>query len=186
MLSGSVFLRAALLLIAAALVAGLVQRYWVHDGGLPETPVVAAPTSTRDTAVAPGRAQPPPPVASMEPAPVEAPAPQPDREAMVVPRAAPEPAPVQDPPAVPAALPPLEPEGGQAVPAAEASADPRAVDVVNLNTGSLAQLNSLKGGGAIGRTIIQHRPYESIDQLLTKRVLNRATYQRVKDQVTVR
>ena len=54
-------------------------------------------------------------------------------------------------------------------------------------TGSitLAQLNGLKGGGNIGRAIIQRRPYSSVDQLLSKRVLSRATYDKIKDQVTV-
>jgi DNA uptake protein ComE-like DNA-binding protein len=58
--------------------------------------------------------------------------------------------------------------------------------MVDLNTASVAELNGLKGGGMIGRSIVQKRPYASVDQLLTKRVLNRATYQRIKDQVTVR
>ncbi|GJE54962.1 ComEA family DNA-binding protein [Methylobacterium thuringiense] len=78
------------------------------------------------------------------------------------------------------------PEAGEAEIAAAEAADPRAVDLADLNTGSLAELNGLKGGGAIGRAIIQHRPYASTDQLLSKRVLSRAIYQRIKDQVTVR
>ncbi|MBB3904651.1 ComEA family DNA-binding protein [Methylobacterium brachythecii] len=65
-------------------------------------------------------------------------------------------------------------------------ADARAVDLVDLNTGSLTELNALKGGGTIGRAIIQHRPYTSTDQLLSKRVLSRTTYQRIKGQITVR
>ena len=69
---------------------------------------------------------------------------------------------------------------------AEENAPPAAIALIDLNTASLAELNGLKGGGAIGRTIIQHRPYASVDQLLSKRVLNRATYQRIKDQVTAR
>jgi len=70
--------------------------------------------------------------------------------------------------------------------AAEANAGPRAVDGVDLNTASVEALNRLKGGGAIGRAIVQHRPYATVDQLLTKRVLSRAVFQRIKDQVTVR
>ncbi|MFC7663430.1 ComEA family DNA-binding protein [Methylorubrum suomiense] len=66
------------------------------------------------------------------------------------------------------------------------NAPPPAVALIDLNTATLAELNGLKGGGAIGRAIIGHRPYASVDQLLSKRVLNRATYQRIKDQVTVR
>ena len=66
------------------------------------------------------------------------------------------------------------------------SAGPRGVAVVDLNSGSLADLNSLKGGGMIGRAIVQKRPYTSIGELLSKRVLSRAVYERIKDQVTVR
>ncbi|WP_457106440.1 helix-hairpin-helix domain-containing protein [Methylobacterium sp. P5_C11] len=84
-----------------------------------------------------------------------------------------------------------QPEGaesaGQAeVDRAEDSAGPRALAVVDLNTASVAELNRLRGGGAIGRAIIAKRPYASVDQLLSKRVLSRTVYERIKDQVTVR
>ena len=38
----------------------------------------------------------------------------------------------------------------------------------------------------IGRAIVQKRPYASVGELLSKRVLSRAVYERIKDQVTVR
>ncbi|WP_375462568.1 ComEA family DNA-binding protein [uncultured Methylobacterium sp.] len=75
---------------------------------------------------------------------------------------------------------------GDAAEAASDAAGPRAVTLVDLNTGSLSDLNGLRGGGSIGRAIVQRRPYASIDQLLSKRVLSRATYDKIKDQVTVR
>ena len=56
----------------------------------------------------------------------------------------------------------------------------------DLNSATLAELNGLQGGGAIGKAIIRGRPYTSVDQLLSKRVLSKGTYQRIKDQVTVR
>jgi DNA uptake protein ComE-like DNA-binding protein len=56
---------------------------------------------------------------------------------------------------------------------------------VDLNTGSLEELDSLEGGGKIGRTIIGNRPYASPDDLVRKRVLTRGDYDRIKDQVTV-
>lgn len=68
---------------------------------------------------------------------------------------------------------------------AQDDAGPRAVALVDLNTATVAELNGLKGGGNIGRAIVQRRPYASVDQLLAKRVLSRATYDRIKDQVTV-
>jgi DNA uptake protein ComE-like DNA-binding protein len=56
---------------------------------------------------------------------------------------------------------------------------------VDLNTASLEELDSLEGGGKIGRAIISARPYASPDDLVRKRVLTRADFDRIKDQVTV-
>lgn len=61
-----------------------------------------------------------------------------------------------------------------------------ASNLVDLNTGTLEQLNSLKGGGRIGRAIINGRPYRNVEDLLRKKVLSRSTYETIKDQVTVR
>lgn len=57
--------------------------------------------------------------------------------------------------------------------------------LVDLNNGSFEQLNSLRGAGPIGRAIIRGRPYASVEELVTKRVLRRSVYEQVKDQVTV-
>ncbi|WP_326491903.1 helix-hairpin-helix domain-containing protein [Methylobacterium oryzae] len=76
---------------------------------------------------------------------------------------------------------------GQAeVDRAEDSAGPRALAILDLNTASVADLNHLRGGGAIGRAIVAKRPYTSVEQLLSKRVLSRSVYEKIKDQVTVR
>ncbi|MEE7440002.1 hypothetical protein MOR12E_13070 [Methylobacterium oryzae] len=76
---------------------------------------------------------------------------------------------------------------GQAeVDRAEDSAGPRALAILDLNTASVADLNHLRGGGAIGRAIVAKRPYTSVEQLLSKRVLTRPVYEKIKDQVTVR
>jgi DNA uptake protein ComE-like DNA-binding protein len=56
---------------------------------------------------------------------------------------------------------------------------------VDLNTASVAELNGL-GAGMIGRAIVAGRPYSTGEDLLSKRVLNRATYARIKDQVAAR
>jgi DNA uptake protein ComE-like DNA-binding protein len=55
---------------------------------------------------------------------------------------------------------------------------------VDLNSASLEQLNAL-GAGRIGRAIIGGRPYRTAEDLLTKRVLRRSVYERIKGQVTV-
>jgi DNA uptake protein ComE-like DNA-binding protein len=67
--------------------------------------------------------------------------------------------------------------------AADAAAGHERVD---LNKATLDQLNDLRGVGRIGRAIIRGRPYASADDLVEKRVLRRSTYERVKDQITVR
>lgn len=58
-------------------------------------------------------------------------------------------------------------------------------DLIDLNTGTFEQLNSLRGGGPIGRAIIKGRPYVSTEDLVTKKVLRRSVYEQIKDQVTV-
>jgi DNA uptake protein ComE-like DNA-binding protein len=61
-----------------------------------------------------------------------------------------------------------------------------ATRLVDLNTASIEELNTLQDGGMIGRAIVRGRPYTSVEDLLAKRVLNRATYQRVVNQITIR
>ncbi|WP_276315627.1 helix-hairpin-helix domain-containing protein [Salinarimonas soli] len=78
-------------------------------------------------------------------------------------------------PAVPVAFARLE--AADAAPAAPA---PRGR--VDLNTASVAELNGL-GGGMIGRAIVAGRPYRSAEDLLAKRVLNRATFAQIKGQI---
>ena len=190
MLSGSAILRISLLLVAAGCLAALVQ-YLLPHGVSPadERPVATPPAAT---APAPRQVGPPVPVPSAA-RPREAVAPQP-------PAPAPLPATTPQPAAEAPAIPPVQsdlravaPEpaasettGRAEVDAAADTAGPRALALVDLNTASLAELNGLRGGGSIGRAIIQRRPYAAIDQLLSKRVLSRATYDKIKDQITVR
>ncbi len=204
MLNGAALLRVFLVVIAAAVLTGLVQRYWIFDSGPAEAPATVMRPDGPNSAAR--RTDPVPVHSPAPPAPQPTPAPQPPSPAAEA-REPPPPAtyglqdaaPAPSPPSAAAETPPggslsrapvpppppEESSGGQEIAAAEA-ADPRAVDLVDLNTGSLSALNALKGGGAIGRAVIQHRPYASTDQLLSKRVLSRAVYQRIKDQVTVR
>jgi hypothetical protein len=57
--------------------------------------------------------------------------------------------------------------------------------LVDLNTASLAALDGL-GAGKIGRAIIRGRPYDETEDLVTKRVLKRSTFDRIKSQIEVR
>jgi hypothetical protein len=63
----------------------------------------------------------------------------------------------------------------------ETSAD----GLVNLNRASVEQLNSLKGAGALGRAIIKHRPYRSVDDLVKRQIVRRTVFEKIKGQVTV-
>lgn len=184
MLSRSAIARVLLLIAAAALAAALMQHYWPSSGPGPDTPVAEAPTPVQPAAPAQPPISAPPPGIAPAPPPVAAgPGTEPKIESRPEPKpvpGAPEPPPIQ-------AIAPSAPEQAEAeIDAAEARAEPKAVDLVDLNTAPVEALNRLKGGGAIGRAIVQHRPYATVDQLLSKRVLSRAVFQRIKDQVTVR
>jgi len=61
---------------------------------------------------------------------------------------------------------------------AEAS-DPKLVDI---NTASVDELNSL--GGRFGRAIVAGRPYTTVDELVSKRVLTRSAFSQIKDRIT--
>jgi DNA uptake protein ComE-like DNA-binding protein len=55
---------------------------------------------------------------------------------------------------------------------------------VDLNSASVEELNAIPGAGLIGRAIQRGRPYASPEDLVAKRILNRAAYERIKDQIT--
>jgi DNA uptake protein ComE-like DNA-binding protein len=190
-LSGPAILRISVLLIIAGLLAAVVQFLLPSPAPEPASRP-ASPAASSSKAEPPAEdqpAEPPsPPAASAEPV----------REPPAPPRAAAVPAaPAQmpsdalavpsDPAAPPEAQAQVPDSAGQAeIDRAEDTAGPRAVAVVDLNTASVADLNRLRGGGAIGRAIVAKRPYTSVDQLLSKRVLSRSVYERIRDQVTVR
>jgi DNA uptake protein ComE-like DNA-binding protein len=64
------------------------------------------------------------------------------------------------------------------------STTPEASDLklVDINTASVEELNRL--GGRFGRAIVTGRPYASVDDLVSKRVLTRSTFTQIKDQIT--
>jgi DNA uptake protein ComE-like DNA-binding protein len=68
-------------------------------------------------------------------------------------------------------------------PARVTGAEAAAKSGLDLNSASIDELNAM-GGGRIGKAIARARPYTSPEDLLRKRVVNRATYARIKDQVT--
>ncbi|WP_370693850.1 helix-hairpin-helix domain-containing protein [Methylobacterium sp. NEAU K] len=172
------------MLIIAGVLAALVQYMLPSPAPVP-APQAEAPASRRSAEPPPPEAAPPAPA---EPAPEPAPQPAAPPEGAGAP-----PGPAQQMPADALAFPPepVAPEApvqqGQAeVDRAEDATGPRAFAILDLNTASVSDLNKLRGGGAIGRAIVAKRPYTSVEQLLSKRVLSRAVYDRIKDQVTVR
>jgi competence protein ComEA len=58
--------------------------------------------------------------------------------------------------------------------------------LVNVNNASLKELDTLPGIGPVyGQSIIDHRPYSNIEELLSKGALNTSTYEKIKDLITV-
>lgn len=202
MLSGSAVLRVGILIVVAAVLAGIIQILRPHDGGTPEAPIsrTAPETGAAGTqaAVPPAVTRPvspvsPAPLPQAAPSPAPAPAPNAPLPAPTPNGASPT-SPLPSAPALPSpgldlgttARPTSPSAGEEAIDNAAETAGPRGVAIVDLNTGTVAELNGLRGGGMIGRAIVQKRPYTSIGELLSKRVLSRAVYERIKDQVTVR
>ncbi len=87
-----------------------------------------------------------------------------------------------------AAPPPSSERVAQATPAetVERAAVAEAPDpqLLDINTASSDELDRL--AGRIGKAIVRGRPYQSIDDLVSKRVLNRGTFGQIKDRITVR
>ncbi|WP_082507699.1 helix-hairpin-helix domain-containing protein [Methylobacterium sp. Leaf113] len=217
MLSGSAILRVGILIVVAAVLAGIIQFLRPHGDGATETatePSAETRTVTPPPSVGKAGTQAVVPPAVTRPVSPVVPAPAPQASPMPAPAsppaptsppmAAPAPTPTADArmPAFPPSSPPASPAPGrsnghparpaspftgeQAIDNAAETAGPRGVAVIDLNTGSVSELNALRGGGMIGRAIAQKRPYASVGELLSKRVLSRAVYERIKDQVTVR
>ena len=55
--------------------------------------------------------------------------------------------------------------------------------LVDINTASAETLDHLPGMGRIGKTIIRHRPYKSIQELVDRRVLKSSDFQRLRSKI---
>ena len=58
--------------------------------------------------------------------------------------------------------------------------------LVNVNTATPAQLDALPGiGSARTKAIIAGRPYKSVDEIDTKKIIPHATFEKIKAQLTI-
>ena len=69
------------------------------------------------------------------------------------------------------------------VAAARVDSTPSEPKLIDINTASADDLNRL--GERFGKAIIAGRPYRSVHELVSKRVLKRSTFSRIKDRITV-
>jgi|SRR5689334_16199392 competence protein ComEA len=64
---------------------------------------------------------------------------------------------------------------------------PAEADLLDINTATAGQLKALPGiGDAYSEKIIKHRPYKGKDELVQKKVIPQATYDKIKDQIVAR
>lgn len=58
--------------------------------------------------------------------------------------------------------------------------------LTNINTSSLEKLEELPGIGPVyGKSIVEHRPYSNIEELVSKGAIKQFVYDKIKDQITV-
>lgn len=57
---------------------------------------------------------------------------------------------------------------------------------ININTASVSELDSLSGVGEVtARKIISGRPYQAIEELVSKKVVGKAAFDKIKDQLVI-
>ena len=76
---------------------------------------------------------------------------------------------------------------GNTVKPDKSAAMSKATDLLDLNSATKEQLQTLPGiGDAYAQKIIDGRPYQRKDQLVSKKIIPQATYDKIKDLVVAR
>jgi competence protein ComEA len=58
---------------------------------------------------------------------------------------------------------------------------------LDINTASADELKAVKGiGEADAKKIVENRPYKTKDELVEKKVVSKATYDKIKDQIVAK
>ena len=80
---------------------------------------------------------------------------------------------------------PVKGKAEKAAPAkAEAKKTDAKVEIIDINTASKDQLKALPGiGDEYSKKIIENRPYKKKDQLVSKKIIPKATYDKIKDRI---
>lgn len=59
-------------------------------------------------------------------------------------------------------------------------------DLININSASAEELDQLPGVGPVtAQKIIDNRPYQSLEELLNKKVVNKSVYEKIKNQISL-
>ena len=79
---------------------------------------------------------------------------------------------------------PALPQAKSAAKAATKAADSKSGDLLDINTATVDQLKALPGiGDAYSKKIVDGRPYARKDQLVSRKIVPQATYDKIKDLV---